>query len=34
LFIKVKIGEVKVISTSIRQKEDSYNDTKWIQKTN
>jgi hypothetical protein len=28
LFIKVKIGEVKVISTSIRQKEDSYNDTK------
>jgi hypothetical protein len=28
LFIKVKVGEVKVRSTSIRQKDDKYNDTK------
>ena len=33
LFIKVKIGEVKVRSTNIRQKEDNY-DTKRIQKGN
>jgi len=33
LFIKVKIGEVKVKSTNIRQKEDNY-DTKRIQKGN
>ena len=28
LFIKVKIGEVKVKTTNIRQKVDNYNDTK------
>jgi hypothetical protein len=28
LFIKVKVGEIKVKSTSIRQKVDNYNDTK------
>ena len=33
LFIKVKIGEVKVRSTNIRQKEDNY-DTKRVQKGN
>lgn len=33
LFIKVKIGEVKVKSTNIRQKEDNY-DSKRIQKGN
>ena len=33
LFIKVKIGEVKVKSTNIRQKEDNY-DTKRVQKGN
>jgi len=33
LFIKVKIGEVKVRSTNIRQKEDNY-DAKRIQKGN
>jgi hypothetical protein len=33
LFIKVKIGEVKVRSTNIRQKEDNY-DSKRIQKGN
>lgn len=30
LFIKVKIGEVKVKTTNIRQKVDNYNDTKRI----
>jgi len=33
LFIKVKIGEVKVRSTNIRQKEDNY-DSKRVQKGN
>lgn len=30
LFIKVKIGEVKVKTTNIRQKVDNYNDTKRV----
>jgi len=30
LFIKVKVGAIRVNSTSIRQKEDKYDDTKTV----
>lgn len=34
LFIKVKVGAIRVNSVSIRQKVDNYHDTKRVQKGN
>ena len=34
LFIKVKVGAIRINSVSIRQKVDNYHDTKRVQKGN